>query len=341
MFVVMPLFAVMMTRVVSLNRAVTIALIALSISPIPPILPNKVTKSGGLAPYGLGLMVTAATFSIGFAPLAVYLIGKYFNRPFAMGPGTVAELIVLSVLTPLATGIVFRKATPTIAERIADPIAHIAGIVLLIGVLCLFAFILPKTWALMGNGTLVALIAFAIPGLTIGHFFGGSRLDERITLALSTECRHPALALAIAGVNIPEERRVISAVVLYILISALVTIPYIAWQRKGLGKSQLRPNFAHSDANETRKNFVRPAKLDFPAVLKSPIVIRGLPGLVRIIEFHVLNDVERIASQILLVDNPVVANHEGLYAGDAIIGGCGYKCKAANHRSLDHVVEFP
>src|SRR5580704_7736739 len=75
MFVVMPLFAIMMTRLVSLNRAVMIALIALSISPVPPILPNKVTKSGGLAPYGLGLMVTAATFSIGFVPLAVYLIG--------------------------------------------------------------------------------------------------------------------------------------------------------------------------------------------------------------------------------------------------------------------------
>lgn len=65
MFVVMPLFAIMMTRSVSLNRAVVIALIALSISRFPPILPNKVTKSGGHAPYELGLMVTEASFSIG------------------------------------------------------------------------------------------------------------------------------------------------------------------------------------------------------------------------------------------------------------------------------------
>jgi len=199
MFVVMPLFAIMMTRLVSLNRAVVIALIALSISPVPPILPNKVNKSGGLAPYGLGLMVTAATFSIGFVPLAVYLIGKYFNRPFAMGLGTVAELIVLSVLIPLSAGILFRKVASTAAERIAGPLARIAGVVLLIGVLCLFAFTLPKTWALMGNGTLIALIAFAIVGLAVGHLFGGPGLEERITLALSTASRHPALALAIAG----------------------------------------------------------------------------------------------------------------------------------------------
>jgi bile acid:Na+ symporter, BASS family len=98
MFVVMPVFAILMTRLVSFNRAMVIALIALSISPVPPLLSRKVTKSGGLAPYGLGLMVTAASFSIVFVPLAVYSIGQYLHRPFAMGPDAVAKLIVFSVL---------------------------------------------------------------------------------------------------------------------------------------------------------------------------------------------------------------------------------------------------
>jgi hypothetical protein len=38
--------------------------------------------------------------------------------------------------------------------------------------------------------------------------------------------------LAIAGVKIPEERRVISAVLLYLVVNAVITIPYVAWQRK-------------------------------------------------------------------------------------------------------------
>jgi bile acid:Na+ symporter, BASS family len=232
MFVVMPVFAILMTRIVPFNRAVVIALIALSISPVPPFLPTKVTKSGGHAPYGLGLMVTAASFSIVFVPLAVYLIGKYFNRPFAMGSDVVAELIVLSVLAPLAAGVVFRKVAPTTAERIADPLSRIAGIVLLIGVLCILAFSLPAIWALIGNGTIIAFIAFAIVGLAVGHFFGGPASEERVTLALSTASRHPALALAIAGVNVPDERRVIYAVLLYLVLSSLMTIPYVAWQRR-------------------------------------------------------------------------------------------------------------
>jgi bile acid:Na+ symporter, BASS family len=232
MFVVMPVFAILMTRLGSFNRAVAIALIALSISPVPPLLPRKVTKSGGHPPYGLGLMVTAASLSIVFVPLAVYLIGKYLNRPFAMGPGAVAELIVLSILVPLAAGIVFRKVAPTPAARIADPLARIAGIVLLVGVLCILAFSLPTAWGLIGDGTIVAFVAFVSVGLTVGHFFGGPGSEQRLTLALSTASRHPALALAIAGANIPEERRVIDAVLLYLVVSALLTIPYVAWQRK-------------------------------------------------------------------------------------------------------------
>jgi BASS family bile acid:Na+ symporter len=232
MFVVMPLFAILMTRLVSFNRAVVIALIALSISPVPPLLPRKVTKSGGHASYGLGLMVTAASFSIVYVPLAVYLIGQYLHRPFAMGPDAVAKLIVLSVLAPLAAGMVFRKAAPGTAERIADPLGRIAGIVLLIGVLCVLAFSLPRAWVLIGDGTIIALIAFVVVGLTVGHFFGGPGSEQRVTLALSTASRHPALALAIAGINVPEERRVIFAVLLYLLVSALITIPYVAWQRR-------------------------------------------------------------------------------------------------------------
>jgi bile acid:Na+ symporter, BASS family len=201
MFVVMPVFAILMTRLGSFNRAVVIALIALSISPVPPFLPRKVTKSGGHGPYSLGLTVTAASFSIVYVPLAVYVIGKYFNRPFAMGAGAVAKLIVLSVLAPLAAGIVFRKVAPGTAERIADPLGRIAGIVLLIGVLCVLAFSLPAAWPLIGNGTILAFIAFAIVGpcgrtfsrwtriRTTGYALTLNRVSSSCTRACNCRCK--------------------------------------------------------------------------------------------------------------------------------------------------------
>lgn len=232
MFVIMPLFAILLTTVFHFQRPVMIALIALAISPVPPLLPRKVTKASGLAPYGLGLMVTAASLSILFIPLAIEVIGRYFHKPFAMGPGAVAKLIVLSVLLPLAVGMVFQRLAPDVAARIAKPAGFVAKVLLVLGLVTILIFAFPKSLSLLGNGTLVALIAFIVVGLIVGHLLGGPGSDERVTLALSTACRHPGLALAMAAANIPQEHNVVSAILLYLVLSVLLTMPYIFWRRR-------------------------------------------------------------------------------------------------------------
>jgi len=67
-FMVMPLFAILLTRLGSFNRARGHRPHRSFDFTGPPLLPRKVTKSGGHAPYGLGLMVTAASFSVVFVP---------------------------------------------------------------------------------------------------------------------------------------------------------------------------------------------------------------------------------------------------------------------------------
>ncbi len=232
MFVVMPLFAIFMTRIFSLNLAVVIALIALSISPVPPLLPKRVTKEAGVAPFGLGLMVTAGTLAIVYIPLANYLLGKYFHRSLAMDPTAVMKIVALRVLIPLAAGIVVRKFALATAERIAHPIIRIAGIVLIIGVLCVLGFASPIAWSLVGDGTELTFVAFVVVGLLLGHLLGGPSPDDRVTLALSTACRQPGLALAIASANFPGDHHVVGAILLYVVTNFIFTIPYIKWQRK-------------------------------------------------------------------------------------------------------------
>src|SRR5947209_2746766 len=101
MFVIMPLVAILLTSVFNFQLPVIVALITLAISPVPPLLPQKIGKAGGVAPYGLGLMVTAATISILYIPLATRVIGSYFHKPLDMAPGAVAKLILMSVLVPI------------------------------------------------------------------------------------------------------------------------------------------------------------------------------------------------------------------------------------------------
>jgi bile acid:Na+ symporter, BASS family len=97
--------------------------------------------------------------------------------------------------------------------------------------------ILVKLWpaivSLVGDGTLLAMIAFAVIGLAVGHFLGGPRTAERSVLALACSSRHPAIAIAIAQVNFPSQNLVPAAVILYLLVSTVLAAPYM----KRLGRS--------------------------------------------------------------------------------------------------------
>jgi bile acid:Na+ symporter, BASS family len=231
MFVFMPLVAVIVTAVFDFHPAVEIALVAIAISPIPPLLPQRVVKAGGGASYGIGLMATAALLSIVFIPLAVHFIGRFFNEPFAISAIAVAGLALLTVVAPLAAGMTFRAVASTLADRIQKPVALIALVLLGLGVLAILIAAFPAVLALVGNGTIVVIVAFVVVGLAVGHVLGGQERDNQIVLAISTACRHPAIALAIANATYPQEKLVIGAILLYLLLNIVVSIPYVKWQR--------------------------------------------------------------------------------------------------------------
>jgi BASS family bile acid:Na+ symporter len=222
---------VTITAVFDFHPAVEIALVAIAISPIPPLLPQRVVKAGGRASYGLGLMATAALLSIVFIPLAVHFIGRFFDKPFAIAPGAVARLALLTVLVPLSAGMMFRAMASTLADRIQKPVALIAIVLLALGVLAILVAALPEVLALFGNGTIVVVVAFVVLGLAVGHLLGGQERNDQIVLAISTACRHPAIALAIANATYPQEKLVIGAILLYLVLNILVSIPYLKWRR--------------------------------------------------------------------------------------------------------------
>ena len=55
--VVMPVLAVLLVKAFDFRQAVEVVLVALAVSPVPPLLPLKESKAGGRRSYGLGLMV--------------------------------------------------------------------------------------------------------------------------------------------------------------------------------------------------------------------------------------------------------------------------------------------
>src|SRR5258705_11906000 len=60
MSVLMPLLALCLAVTFSLHPPVTLALVALTLSPVPPFLPTRVIRAGGDGSYMVGLFVAAS-----------------------------------------------------------------------------------------------------------------------------------------------------------------------------------------------------------------------------------------------------------------------------------------
>lgn len=239
MLVVMPLFAAGMIAVFDPHPAVKVALIALAVSPIPPMLPKKAFKAGGAESYTIGLLVAAALLAVVFVPLAVELLGRVFAaRPVQISPTAVAKVVAMTVLAPLAAGLFVRRLAPAFAGRSAKPISQLATVLLVVGIVPILFITMPTVVSLFGNGTVLAIAAFIVVGLAAGHLLGGPEADDRTVLALTTSSRHPGVAVAIAAANFPGEDLVLAAILLYVLMNATVSIPYRRWRRRRHAKEE-------------------------------------------------------------------------------------------------------
>ena len=194
--------------------------------------PPKERKTGGKESYTIGLLAAAAVLSIVFVPFTLAVLGRIFSIPLALSPGAVAMIVLTTVLAPLAAGIAIHTVAPAFADRIAGPVSVVARIMLALGIVPVLFTQFPAIWSLVGNGTIVALAVFVVVGLAAGYLLGGPDPEDRTVLALSTSSRHPGVAATIAQANFPEQKLALAAVLLYMLVSAVVSVPYLIWTRR-------------------------------------------------------------------------------------------------------------
>jgi BASS family bile acid:Na+ symporter len=231
MFFVMPVVAVALALMLDFRRTVEIDVVALAISAVPPLLPNRGSRAGGHTSYALGLMVTVAVLSIVIVPTAVELVGWLVGRSLAMAPGAVARVILIMIVMPVTIGMVVRGVVPGVADRIEKPVVLVAHVLLAIAVMALLVASASEVWAQADVSSLLAMAIFVLVGLAVGHVMGGPEPDHSVVLALSTACRHPGIAIGIVTANFPDVRPG-PTILLYVIVSALLCIPYIAWHRR-------------------------------------------------------------------------------------------------------------
>jgi BASS family bile acid:Na+ symporter len=228
----MPLFAIALISIFDFTPAVRIALVALSLSPIPPPVPAKEVKSGANESYVVGLHVAIGALAILFVPLAMSAIGQLRGVALHTNIARVAAVVFISILIPIAAGILVRQLAPVFSDRVATPLTSVTGLGIVACIVGVWIAAAPAMWSLVGNGTVIAFAAFVLVGLAIGHVLGGPVSQNRTALAIATSSRHPGIALILAQANFPEEQLMLPAVLMYLLVNAVVAIPYVLWSKR-------------------------------------------------------------------------------------------------------------
>jgi BASS family bile acid:Na+ symporter len=240
MNVMMPLIAVLMVSILRLNPAVEVALVALSMSPVPPLLPRKALHSGGATSYTVGLLAAVSVLSIVAVPLSVWAVGRLFATPVRVSPNAIGALVGPVILLPLAAGFLLRRFATSVAEHTSRLADVAATWLLVIAIIPVFIISWPLVRELLGNGTLLAMLVMCLAGLSIGHYVGGPDPDHRVVLALATAMRHPAVAITIGQAAFPGDETIRAAVLLAVVVVAVTTMPYASWAERHLRERRKR-----------------------------------------------------------------------------------------------------
>jgi bile acid:Na+ symporter, BASS family len=229
MNVLMPLMALAVGAPFDLHPAVKIALVVIAVSPTPPIFPKKALDAGGTEACTIGLLVAVAVLSVVVIPLSMEVLAAMTGISLAMPARSVAVLVLITILAPLVAGIAVRRFATAAADRAAGPIAVLATVLLVASAMPIVIGVSRTVWSLVTDGTILGLGGFAAAGFLIGHVLGGPEPANRPVLGLATATRHPAVALAIAHANFPEQGLASAAVFLYVMLAGVLSALYLAW----------------------------------------------------------------------------------------------------------------
>jgi BASS family bile acid:Na+ symporter len=248
MNILAPIIAVMVCRTFSLHPAVTVALVTLSVAPVGALFSQSMLPlvTPGRGSYAHGLFFASTVLSVILTPLAVEVIQAIFGADVHVKPLTIAQVVIGSVLVPLGIGLAVGRWWPA-AKQWIGTIQKVSSLTLL----GCFIVILALTWSSMGSvireGTLMAIAILALLGIAVGHFLGGPEEDDRTVLAFATVSRHPGVAIAVA--NLTDQPLAPIGVLLAVIVSEIVAVPYKKWRRRlrtaGPAAAGQQPTGAH------------------------------------------------------------------------------------------------
>ena len=228
--VAVPALALLVTRFLDLPRFAEIGVVLMAISPGAPIALRRSLGAGAHRAFAPSLQIGVAVLAVVTMPLWIGALNQVYAGNASISPWSVAKQVFVAQLLPLAFGMTVRQFRLAVADWLAPRLARAGNVLLVI----LLVVVLVDVWEVTMNAGIrvwPAILLTSVAALAVGHLLGGPEPATRTAVAISSALRNPGLALLVATLN-AAPAIVTGTVLAYVLVTALLVIPYIIWRRR-------------------------------------------------------------------------------------------------------------
>ena len=219
-FVLMPLGAFALGKVLRLDEPFGIGLLVLGCAAGAPFLPKLAELAKGNLAYAVGAMVLLMVVTVGYLPVVLPLL----LEGVSVDPWKIARSLVLLMLLPLAVGLALKAYYGAMAARVKPALDWISNISLILLVLLISAANIDKVLDVFGTRGILAGLLFIVLGFAIGWVLGGPGNDTRRVLALGTAQRNIAAALVVGSQSFSDPKVVVMVIVVAI-VGLIILMP--------------------------------------------------------------------------------------------------------------------
>ena len=174
-FVLMPLAALVLARLLRLDEPLAAALLLLGTAAGAPFLPKLAVVAKGSLAFAVGLMVMLMALTVGYMPLVLPLL----LEGVSVDPLKIARSLVLLMLIPLVGGLAVKARYQAVAARVAALLNRVSSLTLVLLIALLLATNIQNIADLFGTRGVLASILFLLAAFGTGWFLGGRGLIRR------------------------------------------------------------------------------------------------------------------------------------------------------------------
>lgn len=225
-FVLVPLLALIITRIIPMDQSLQIGLIVLATAAGAPFLPKLVQGAKGDVAFGVGLMVLLMVVTIIYLPiiLPILLPGVSVN------PWDIAKSLIVLMLIPLAIGLLINSHSPDTATHWQPLMNKVSSVAMLILLVVGLGLNVSNIISLIGSGGILAMLLFIVGSLLIGFLLGGREPGIRSVMGLGTAQRNVSAAILVSAQNFAG-----TITLPFVLVAAILLLLILLPTAKRLG----------------------------------------------------------------------------------------------------------